>query len=78
MRIDNLKPGTKLMWDPKANYPGTDIPIIYPATVGEKSNGAFKSVMVVTGSVKNWMGPEQGSLRLPTEEELIHLTWPKL
>ena len=76
MNIRNLKPGTKLMWDPQSCYPDTDIPILYPATVGEKHTDNKKLVMILTGSSRNWMGPEQGYLRLPNEQELKFLIWP--
>lgn len=76
MLIKNLAPGTKLMWDAPGS-PGINNgePIIYPAIVTEKHH-QFPWVKIKSGSVSNWMGPEQDYLRLPTEEELKSLTWP--
>ncbi len=79
MRIDNLKPGTKLMWDPKMDNPQTNKPIIYPAIVGE-GNKKAKLVKIHTSNTMypQWMGPESEYLRFPTQEEIEHLIWPEL
>jgi hypothetical protein len=77
MNISNLKPGTKLIWDPNENYPGTDVPIIYPALVGQK-HIKRPWVLIHTNAASSWMGWEQEYLRLPTKEELETLKWPEL
>ena len=80
MKLDKLEPGTKLMWDPKSNYPGTDTPIIYPVTAGHKNPdyNRNKSVKIHTASGAHYMGIEQGFIRLPTDSELEKLIWPEI
>lgn len=73
MRLDNLKPETKLMWD-SGNH-------VYPALVGHKDKWR-KLVMVYAGNSSSsrgwWMGYEEEYLRLPTEHELKTLQWPEM
>ena len=83
MVIHNLPEGTKLMWDPKANYPGTEKPILYPVTIGHKhpsykSGGIMRMVRMHSPSNTNYMGPDAEHCRLPTQEELDTLEWPEI
>lgn len=80
MKIDKLPKGTRLMWDPKSNYPGTENPIIYPVTIGERhpDYNRTKGIKIYTASSAHYMGPEQGFIREPTAEELEKLIWPKV
>ncbi len=76
MRLTNLKPGTKLMWDVQ----GEEEHFLYPAIVSpSKAPNAYlkKCVRITTAGNTSWMGPEEESLRLPTEEELELYTWPE-
>jgi hypothetical protein len=86
MKITNLTPGTKLMWDaplPFDGYLGKHAPerLIYPALIiySAPPNVALKECRrVKTGHSINWMGPDVDNLREPTKEELNALTWPTL
>jgi len=75
MRIDNLPPLTKLMWDPNAKSPVTNDPIIYPALVLDKHPDR-PWVRIATGHNTNWMGPVESNLRKPTASELKDYVWP--
>lgn len=77
MKIDKLKIGTKLMWDPKANNPVTKKKILYPAMVLDQHLD-LDCVRILTGGSTNFMGPIETSLRLPTDKELEELTWPEI
>lgn len=76
MKINNLKPGTKLMWDAPPIKEGNPR-IVYPALITEQHhNKTF--VKVLTGRTSNWMGPDSEFLRQPTVDELNTLTWPTI
>lgn len=79
MNVDNLKPGTKLMWD---TTPETDIRdniVKHTVSIGSKS-GKNKSLtwMQSSESIGHWISGEYKYLRLPTEEELQKLIWPQI
>jgi len=75
MKIAHLRPGTKLMWDAESSL-ATGGRYQYPALVGEK-HWERPWVKIITAGNKSWMGPEEENLRLPTEQELLTLTWPE-
>ena len=85
MIIKDLPVGTKLMWDadPIGEWYNSGKRIIYPAIVtdihkdnpnGKKPQSGWVRILSKNFS---WMGPEEKNLRLPTQEELDTLTWPK-
>lgn len=79
MNIKKLQPGHPLMWDPGTNYPGTNDPIIYPATIGEMHHSK-EMIRVFTPRASNFMSFDQPFLREPTEEELEKYKgkWPEI
>jgi len=78
MKINHLKPGTRLMWDPEAFYPGTDKPIIYPALVLDKHHSRPWIRIATNTQHVSWIDPDTDYLRLPTQSELETLVWPEV
>lgn len=76
MTIYNLKPGTRLLWDAPSPYEEGKR-LIYPALVTHRHH-TNQWVMVLTGHVSHWMGPQSEYLRWPTDAELQEYSWDSL
>lgn len=88
MNVDNLTPGTKLVWDapePFEGYAGKyqgmykkQGRVYYPCVVTNKksSNPLLTCHIQTAGNTFHWLSGENEWLRLPTEEELNNLTFP--
>jgi hypothetical protein len=88
MNVDNLKPGTKLIWDALEPFEGYSLlhknmyqkegRVYYPCVVTNRksNNSALKCHVQTAGGTFHWMSGEHEYLRLPTNEELETLEFP--
>lgn len=90
MNVDNLKPGTLLVWDAPEPFEGyaklkyglieKEGRVYYTCiTTNRKSSNLLLTAHIQTiGNTFHWMSGEHEYLRLPTEEELKTLKFPKM
>lgn len=88
MNVDNIKPGTKLVWDAPEPFEGyaekyTRITkkegrVYYTCVAtNRKSNNNLVHIQTA-GNTFHWMSGEVEHLRLPTEDELNTLEFPDM
>jgi hypothetical protein len=76
--LHQLADGTKLVWDTQRTLYGEETPtrIYYPCLKTETCKyNKLLGAKIKTEHNSNWMGFENPNLRLPTEEELVELSW---